>query len=946
MDYKSTLNLPKTTFPMRGNLPQTEPAVLERWEKDQLYRQIQTLRKAAAPFILHDGPPYANGDIHIGHALNKTLKDFIVRFQAMRGKRSPYVPGWDCHGLPIEYALMKEMKVSKHQVNVADFRRKARAYAMKYVGVQRDQFKRLGVLGDWEQPYLTLAPGYVTAALKVLATLTEKGFVYRARKPVNWCWSCETALAEAEVEYEKHTSPSIYVKFELTPESSCKLAGIAGGKMQAKRFYLVIWTTTPWTLMGNVAVAVHPNFKYGVWQKKGSDEAWVLLSNPPAGARSMLAARGLNGPENLAAEIDGKKLEGLLYNHPFGLRQGKVVLADYVSMEDGTGLVHTAPGFGAEDFATGRKYGLDIIAPVDAQGKFAGLPKEAAEFNGQQVQSANPAVNKKLQALGALLKEAAIEHDYPHCWRCRNPIIFRATDQWFLKIDHTGLREKLLSVIEKEVKWIPAEGEERIAGMVKLRPDWCLSRQRLWGIPIPAVICTGCGEGTLDPRIILNFTQAIETDPEGSDKWFTEAVTRWLPAGFKCPNSTCGGTSFERGTDILDVWFDSGVSHQAVLRQREGLVWPADMYLEGSDQHRGWFQVSLITSTALNGKAPYKSVLTHGFVVDGEGRKMSKSLGNVIAPQQVIAQFGADVLRLWVASSDYREDIRISKEILTQVADLYRKIRNTVRFCLSNISDFSPADRVPLQRMEEIDRWALSRLSALIEEVTGSYESCTFHKVIQTVHEFCTVEMSNFYLDVLKDRLYTSRPAGAKRRSAQTALAEIARALITLTAPILPMTASEAWAAYLPDSTESVHTAEWPVMEAAARDPKLEEVWARLFRLRDEAMKALEKARQEGTIGDSLEAELEIVSRDEAAQNFLSSRQESFAAACIVSSLIVKRGSGSGEPFVFSVRRAPGEKCQRCWMRLPTVGGSAEHPTLCHRCVENISYPASPLGKL
>ncbi len=941
MDYKNTLNLPKTSFPMKGNLPQTEPVMLAKWESEGLYQKIQTLRQGAPVFILHDGPPYANGDIHMGHALNKTLKDFVVRYKTMRGKRAPYVPGWDCHGLPIEYALMKELKVSKHQVDIADFRRKARQYARRYVGIQRDQFKRLGVSGDWENPYLTLEPDYVATALNVLATLNEKGFVYRAGKPVNWCWSCETALAEAEVEYEKHTSPSVYVKFELTPEASCRLAGMAAGKTQAKRFYLVIWTTTPWTLMGNVAVAVHPVFRYGVWWKKGSDEAWVVLSSPPPGARGMLASHGMEGPTSLAAEIDGRQLEGLAYKHPFGLRQGKVVLADYVSMEDGTGLVHTAPGFGAEDFATGRKYGLEVVAPVDAQGKFADLPKEAAEFNGQQVQAANPAVIKKLQAIGALLKEAGIEHDYPHCWRCHNPIIFRATDQWFLKISD-DLRAVLFAVI-KGVEWVPAEGRDRITGMVKLRPDWCLSRQRLWGIPIPAVICKKCGTGQLDSRVITNFSKAIENDPEGSDRWFTEPVAKWIPAGFAC---SCGSVEFDRGTDILDVWFDSGVSHQAVLKKREGLGWPADLYLEGSDQHRGWFQVSLITSVALERKAPYRSVLTHGFVVDGEGRKMSKSLGNVIAPQEIIAASGADVLRLWVASSDYREDIRLSKEILSQVADSYRKIRNTIRFCLSNVSDIREPDLVPFPKMEELDRWAVSRLGGLVEEVTEAYESYAFHRVVKAIHEFCTIQMSNFYLDVIKDRLYTSYPQSPHRRSAQTALVEISKSLIRLMAPLVPVTAEEAWGSLYPAAQKSVHASAWPDSAALPRDKNLEEVWSRLFKLRDEAMKALEKARQEGVIGDSLEAELEIAVSDKGLWDFLRTRQESVASACIVSSLRMNETPGTGDPVSFTVRRSSGEKCQRCWMRLASVGSSAEHPTLCLRCVENISKSTSSAGKL
>ncbi|MCM8812040.1 MAG: isoleucine--tRNA ligase [Candidatus Omnitrophica bacterium] len=923
---------------MRANLPQTEPVVLAKWEKEGLYRTILCAREKAPVYILHDGPPYANGDIHMGHALNKTLKDFVVRYQILRGKRVPYIPGWDCHGLPIEYALMKELKVSKDQVDVTDFRRKARQYAKKYVGIQRDQFKRLGVLGDWENPYLTLEPGYVTAALRVLAELTQKGFVYRARRPVNWCWSCETALAEAEVEYERHSSPSIYVKFKLD-EAAC--AGLAGQfpALKGKDLFLVIWTTTPWTLMGNVAVAVHPSFSYAVWGR-GRKEGWIVLSTPPPGARVLVGES-----RQLVDGIRGSSLEGLAYLHPFGLRHGKVVLADYVSAEDGTGLVHTAPGFGAEDYATGRKYDLEVLAPVDAQGKFAGLPKEVSEFNGRQVQQANPAVIEKLKASGHLLGVATLEHDYPHCWRCHNPIIFRATDQWFLKIDHENLRQKIREIIWHQVHWIPPEGKDRIGSMVGLRPDWCLSRQRLWGIPIPAVICSGCGEGILEPAVIQRFADAIEKDPEGSDKWFTEPVTAWLPPDFRC---RCGSTSFTRGTDILDVWFDSGVSHRGVLQRRKELSYPADLYLEGSDQHRGWFQVSLITAAALDGAAPYRSVLTHGFVVDGQGRKMSKSLGNVIAPQEVIASTGADVLRLWVASSDYKEDIRLSKEILGQVADLYRKIRNTIRFCLANVSDFEPAGPPDFSRLEKIDRWALSRLHALAEEVTAAYDQYAFHRVVKAIHEFCAVEMSNFYLDVVKDRLYTFHPKNPQRLSAQTAIRTIADVLIRLAAPLVPVTASEAWEALHRAGAPPVQMSNWPAADTLPpRDAELEKTWEELLRLRDEIMKSLEKARQQEIIGDSLEAEVEITVRDEKQWEFLKAHEQEAAAACIVSGLRLVKGSApGGEPISIHVRRAAGEKCQRCWMRLPTVGRSAQHPALCHRCVENIAKPSFSAGKL
>lgn len=967
MDYKATLHLPKTTFPMKGNLPQTEPSVQARWEEGRLYEKLLKARKGSPTFILHDGPPYANGDIHMGHALNKVLKDFVVRYRILRGNPAPFVPGWDCHGLPIEYQLMKELKVTKQEVDTVDFRRKARAYALKYVSIQRDQFKRLGVLGDWENPYLTLRPEYVAAALRVLKTLLERGFIYRARRPVNWCWSCETALAEAEVEYEQHTSPSIFVKFELTPESKRKLIP---PQVDVDRVYLVIWTTTPWTLMGNVAVAVHPEFEYA-YRRVGPNEVWVTAAQLPEGSLRDLGWDAASCP--VEKTIRGKDLLGKRYRRPFIQREGQVVLADYVSQEEGTGLVHIAPGFGAEDYATAKQYGLEVLAPVDGKGQFVGLGQEVSEWNGQMVQEANPAIIRRLDESKVLVKATEVEHPYPHCWRCRQPIIFRATDQWFLKIEHADLRKKLLRVIEKEVTWIPPEGKERMLGMVAHRPDWCLSRQRLWGIPIPAVICQGCGKAHLDPQVIENFARSleagpagVETDPggspaerdipgqklQGTDRWFTEPVTRWLPPGFTCD---CGKAdcSFERGTDILDVWFDSGVSHEAVLKRWENLTHPADLYVEGSDQHRGWFQVSLITGLALSGKAPYRGVLTHGFVVDGEGRKMSKSLGNVIAPGEVVSSFGADVLRLWVASADYAEDVRVSTTILSQAAEVYRKIRNTLRFCLANVSDLDRTTMVPgthgeakrdadgaRHRLEEQERWILSQLKKLVEGVTQAYDEYAYHRVVKAVHEFCTVRLSNFYLDFIKDRLYTSLLNDPKRRSIQTALVQIAQTLIRLIAPILPMTAQEAWEALRGerDQGEEMDLAlyDWPDLNSFPEDPALEEIWDRLFQVRDQAMKALEKARETGLIGDALEAELEIIVGEEEWSRFLESHEEPLGTLCIVSALKVTRGKTEG-PFAFQVRKAPGEKCQRCWMRLPSVGKSAEHPSLCCRCVEVVA---------
>ncbi len=925
MDYKSTLNLPKTALPIKANLPQTEPKILARWENARLYEKILSAAQGQEPFILHDGPPYANGDIHMGHALNKTLKDIIVRFWMLQGKRVPFVPGWDCHGLPIEYALMKELQVTKHQVDIVDFRKKARAYARKYVGIQREQFKRLGCLGDWENPYLTLEPGYVAAALRVLKWLVENRFVYRARKPVNWCWVCETALAEAEVEYEEHTSPSIYVKFPLQEETEKRRNGESE---IPKGAYLVIWTTTPWTLMGNVAVAVHPEQEYALRQV-GPNEQWITLANLPESARKKLGAAVDLSP--VKQVMKGRELEGKRYRHPFGFREGQVVLADYVSMEEGTGLVHTAPGFGAEDYATGKQYGLEVLAPVDSQGRFVGLAEPMALFNGKQVQKANPEVIDALKGSGHLIHAGEESHQYPHCWRCHTPIIFRATDQWFLNVEHQQLREKLLQAVEREVRWIPPEGKERMHGMIKTRPDWCLSRQRLWGIPIPAVECVGCGSGILDPGVVETFARAIEIDPEGSDRWFSEPVEKWLPPGFQC--GICRGARFKAGTDILDVWFDSGVSHQGVLTRREELSFPADLYLEGSDQHRGWFQVSLITGVALSGKPPYRAVLTHGFVVDGQGRKMSKSLGNVIAPQDVIASSGADLLRLWVASSDYREDVRLSPKILDQMGEVHRKIRNTLRFMLANLFDFRPAESVvPWRELDELDRWLLGRLGLLVKEVTGSYRQYAFHRVIKEVHQFCTVILSNFYLDVIKDRLYTFHPKDPKRLSSQRALWELARTLILLVAPILPMTAEEIWGALEgAGEGESVHRQRWPDPDRFPQDQALEESWERLLELREQAMKVLEEARAANQIKEALEAELELQVPPEQ-WDFLQQHREDLAVAAVVSGVEITRAQGAGRVGM-EVKPAAGAKCQRCWMRLPTVGRSPEHPGLCHRCV-------------
>ncbi|MFA5311670.1 MAG: isoleucine--tRNA ligase, partial [Candidatus Omnitrophota bacterium] len=789
-EYKNTLNLPKTSFPMKADLPRREPDILKGWQEKGLYGLIRKSLKGRPKYVLHDGPPYANGDIHIGHALNKTLKDIVVKYKTMRGFDSPYVPGWDCHGLPIEHQLFKELKIRKHQIPQQDFRKKAHDYALGYVARQKEQFKRLGVFAEWENPYLTLMPGYEEAILAAFNQLVKSGYIYRGLKPVNWCFRCETALAEAEVEYDNHASPSIFVKFKIT------------GSKDFTDTYLVIWTTTPWTLLANVAVAVREDF---VYSRVRTDKGDLII------AKDLLEdALGKIGIDKFTKinELKGRELEGLAYEHPFGLRNGCVALADYVSGEEGSGLVHIAPGHGSEDYLVGIKYKLEVIMPVDNKGNF---DSSAGEFKGLNCLEANKLIVDKLQKAGALLYNSQIQHSYPYCWRCKSPIIFRATKQWFLSLEHKGLRERLKEAIRQKVDWVPASGMERILGMVSLRPDWCLSRQRYWGVPIPALVCNDCREEFLIPQVIEKL---IEFCPQGGcDSWFSRDLRDFIPQGFSCPN--CKGSSFSKGADILDVWFDSGVSCQAVLKKREGLEFPASLYLEGSDQHRGWFQSSLIPSVCLEDIPPFKGVLTHGFVVDGDGRKMSKSQGNVVSPFDIIKDYGADILRLWVASSDYNEDIRVSKEILLRLAEAYRKIRNTARFILSNLYDFNPdKDSLGIEGLKKIDKWILSRLGNTLNLVAEAYDNFQFHKAYKEIYDFCNEELSMYYLDMVKGRLYTYAANSPERRSAQTAMHIALNSLNRAMAPILTFTSEEIWQnmpkASKESSVESVHLLSWP----------------------------------------------------------------------------------------------------------------------------------------
>ncbi|OIO35683.1 MAG: isoleucine--tRNA ligase [Candidatus Omnitrophica bacterium CG1_02_44_16] len=925
MEYKHTLNLPKTDFSMKANLNLREPEMLGLWQKTGLYQKLRSFAHGRDLFILHDGPPYANGRIHIGHALNKILKDIIVRYKTMRGFDAPYIPGWDCHGLPVEHQLFKDLKKTKDQIGRVTFRKLAADYAMKYVDIQKEEFKRLGLIGDWDHPYLTLDKSYEEAILVSFASLVEKGFVYRGLKPVNWCYRCETALAEAEVEYAPHESDSVFVNFEIKSDAKSKQIGLPlGGKL-----FIIIWTTTPWTLLANVAVAVHPSLEYIVVSHKGGS----FIIGKSLFNISLRKKLGFD-EYKIVLQVKGSDLEGLVYCHPFGLREGKVVLADYVSKEDGTGCVHTAPGHGQEDFMTGAKYGLEVIMPVDEKGRF---DQSVGEFSGQHVIKANENIINKLNSLGVLRLASKFEHTYPHCWRCKSPVIFRATQQWFLKIDENDLRNRLLKIIKNDIKWIPPSGEERISSMVENRPDWCISRQRYWGVPIPAVICKKCQHQILDVRVIRNLAKRVLT--EGTDAWFTDDIKDFLPIGMKCE---CGCIDFERSTDILDVWFDSGVSHQAVLKGNKDLKLPADLYLEGSDQHRGWFQASLILSMVIDNRPPYISVLTHGFVVDSQGRKMSKSLGNVIAPQEIIKDYGADILRLWVLSSDYNEDVRISKEILAFTADAYRKIRNTARFLLGNLCEFDPAaDGVRREEMPEIDRWAMFRLSKLIEDVTQGYETYKFYHVFQRLFTFCNEEMSSLYLDILKDRLYTAGKRSILRRSAQTCLYEIVSALAKLLAPVCPFTADEIYkfmAKGKDDPCESVILSSWPKMrrdlEVSGSD--VSDI-GQVLSLRPLILKALEEKRAKGEIGSSLEAKAILGIKDEAIYKIFLRFASELPFIFIVSQAEVVKIERSQEAVEVAVLAADGKKCSRCWNYSPNVGLIKDHPEICGRCAQAIN---------
>lgn len=923
MDYSKTLNLPETEFPMRAGLPEREPEFLKYWEENKIYEKKQELHAGHKKFVLHDGPPYANGKIHMGTALNKILKDIIMKYKYAQGFDTPYVPGWDTHGMPIEHAAIKNLGLNRHELDTLVLRKECHDYALKWIDEQRTDFKRLGVLGDWDHPYITMTHDYEAVQIHVFGEMAKKGYIYKGKKAVYWCPHCETALAEAEIEYGEEKSPAIFVKMPLVKDN-----GMLPEAAQGKPAYIVIWTTTPWTMPANVAIALHPDFEYAWVECEGE----ILFM-----AKEMLEAVGKvckKDLSNIIGTCKGKDMEYAECRHPFETidRKSLVVLADYVTLEAGTGCVHTAPGHGADDFETGVRYNLPIICPVDGSGK---LTAEAgADFAGMFVFDANVPIIKYLAGLNRLFGKENIRHQYAHCWRCKNPIIYRATEQWFASVD--GFREEALNAIANDVQWIPSWGEARIHNMVADRHDWCISRQRVWGVPIPIFYCEDCNEHLVNDDTINAVADLFAK--EGSDAWWAHSAEEILPQGTKCPK--CGGTHFRKESDIMDVWFDSGSSHAAVCKTRPELAWPADMYLEGSDQHRGWFQSSLLTSVATEGKAPYRAVLTHGYVVDGEGRKMSKSVGNTVAPQEVIAQYGADIIRLWAASSDYKADIRISKEILKQLSEVYRKIRNTIRYILGNTNDFNyETDKVEFKDMLELDRWALMHMQLLKKEVSAAYESYDFHVLYHAIHNFCSVEMSSYYLDILKDRLYAYKADSFERRSAQTAMYEIMLDLVVMIAPVLSFTMEEVWQFMKKPASmpESVFMMPWPECKEEYIDEALESKWDNFIEIRSEITRVLEGARRAKTIGHSLDAKVELHATGEALA-ILRSVEGDLATLLIVSQAKLVEGLAGGveatgrEDLKVTVQAAEGEKCERCWIYSDTVGKDAEHPTVCVRC--------------
>ena len=917
-DYNATLNLPKTDFPMRAGLPKSEPVTLNAWESEKVYDKLMELNEGKPQFVLHDGPPYANGDIHLGHALNKILKDFIVRYKNMAGFQSPFVPGWDTHGLPTELKARQKAGIgSSADISVVELRKLCEEFVTGYINDQREQFKRLGCIGEWDNPYVTLKHEFEAEQIKVFAEMADKGYIYRGLKPVYWCPECKTALAEAEIEYAEDPCHSIYVKFPVTDDlGKFEAMGIDPAKVS-----FVIWTTTTWTLPANVAICVGPRYEYSVI--KCGEEFYVMATEL---YKSAMEEAGKTDYEVVGA-IQGSELEYMKTQHPFLDRQSLLIVGDHVTLESGTGCVHTAPGHGVDDYNVCRNYPeIPVICPVNGDGV---LTEEAGQFAGLTTDEANKKIAIHLDETGALFALKKIIHQYPHCWRCKSPILFRATDQWFCSVD--DFKDEAVKAIN-EVQWIPAWGQERITSMVRERKDWCISRQRKWGVPIPIFYCKDCGEPLIDKTAMLSVADVFAK--EGSNAWFDHDASEMLPAGTKC--AKCGCTSFDKEKDIMDVWFDSGSSHTAVVRRRGYLNFPADLYLEGNHQYRGWFQSSLLTSVAAMGVAPYKTVLTHGMILDMEKRKMSKSLGNGISPQEVIKQYGADVLRLWVASCDYQSDVNISFDILKQRSEAYRKIRNTARYILGNLADFNPdTDMVALSEMTSIDKWAIAQLNNLIDKVKTAYDNYEFHIVYHSIHNFCVVDMSNFYLDVLKDRLYTEKADSKLRRAAQTAIYLILNAMTRMLAPILAYTSDEIWK-YLPhaanEQAEHVIFNEMPAKLDLDVDDSFMAYWDEIHALRDDVKKSLETIIKDKTIKSSLEAKVTLCAGGDKLA-FLKKAENELAAAFIVSEVVIEDNGGELD---IAVEKAEGEKCERCWIISRTVGADSTHPTLCAHCCETL----------
>ena len=908
-DYSATLNLPKTEFPMRGNLPENEPKILDEIFENGLYEKMLKKNEGKEPFVLHDGPPYANGEIHIGHALNKILKDTIVRYKNLQGYYTPFIPGFDTHGMPTENKAIKALGLNRDEIPVSQFRDTCKSFNKDYIAKQTEGFKRLGVLADWENPYITYQPQVEAKQVGVFADMYKKGYIYKGLKPVYWCTDCETALAEAEIEYKDVHNTSAYVKFPVEDSK---------GLFDKENTFVVIWTTTPWTLPGNMGITIDPEFEYSI--VNCGEENYIMAKELVSKVMEMVGIEDYK----IVKTFKGKELEGILCRHPFLDRTSRVVMGSddtvAVELDTGTGAVHTAPGYGKEDYLCGLKNGLDIVVTVNEKGH---QTEGAGPFAGMFYAKSDKEIIKWLEEHNLLLHKQELVHSYPHCWRCKKPVIYRATNQWFASVD--GFRKETLEAI-KSVKWIPAWGEERITKMVEDRNDWCISRQRTWGVPIPIFYCKDCGKEYVTDESLEKVQKIFKE--QGSNAWFDLTEKELMPEGCKCPE--CGCTEFKKETDIMDVWFDSGSTHESVIAER-GLP-ETNLYLEGSDQYRGWFQSSLLTSVATKRKAPYKEVLTHGYTVDGQGRKMSKSEGNVIAPQTMIKEYGADILRLWVLSSDYQSDVSISKDIMKQVAEVYRKIRNTARYILGNINDFDVNNPVKYEDLQELDKWALMKLNQLIKDCTKAFDEYDFNKAYQALNTFCVVDMSNFYLDIIKDRLYTRKKDSIERRAAQTAMYEILSSLVRIIAPMTSFTAEEIWK-YMPhkenENKESIMLEYWPETKEEYENKELEKKWSKIIKVKEEAAKALEMARAEKIIGHSLNAKV-IINADKENYEFLKGKEDLLQEVFIVSGVELNES----KEFSVEVKTADGEKCERCWMYSTTVGEDKENPTICHKCSE------------